>query len=457
MMSDNQLFKNFEPVSSKAWKQKIQVDLKGADYNETLLWDSPEGIRVKPFYTSEDVELAGAESRSSMPSFQIGERIVVNDTDTSKLKCKNALSHGVESLVLKITDPEIAISELLQDIDLEGCTLYLDLESIGPDQILEMLGDFEPKASKIYILSDVIGQLAGSGNWFSNREGDFKNSEQLLAEKSEFSPISINVARYQNAGANRIQQLAYALAHALEYKSLLSDLHIAEITFRLSVDTNYFFEIAKLRALRVLWEKFSKEYGLNTSCRILVSPTNRNKTIYDYNVNMLRTTTECMSGILGGADTIYNSAYDHIYHNENEFAERIARNQLLILKDESYFDKVNNPAAGSYYIESLTTQLADQAWALFEQIIAGGGFLSQLKEHKIQKKIKESAAKEQEAFDQGEEVLVGSNKYPNDKDRMNDQLQRDPFLKREERKTLIEPILGKRLAEKMEKKRLEDE
>ncbi len=457
MMSDNQLFKNFEPVSSKAWKQKIQVDLKGADYNETLLWDSPEGIRVKPFYTSEDVESSTAESRSSKQSFQIGERIVVVDSVTANQKCKNALSHGVESLILEITDPAISLNSILQGIDLEDRTLYLDLESIAPDQIPGMLENLDPKGARIYILSDVIGQLAGSGNWFSNREGDFKMSEQLLSEKSEYSPVSVNVGRYQNAGANRVQQLAYALAHALEYKSLLVDFNVPEITFRLSVDTNYFFEIAKLRALRELWEKFSKEYGLSNSCRILVCPTNRNKTIYDYNVNMLRTTTECMSGILGGADTIYNAAYDHIYHNENEFAERIARNQLLILKNESYFDKVNNPAAGSYYIENLTTQLADQAWELFEQITAGGGFLSQLKEHKIQKKIKESAAKEQEAFDQGEEVLVGSNKYPNDKDRMNDQLDRDPFLRREERKTLIEPILGKRLAEKMEKKRLEDE
>ncbi len=457
MMSDDQLFKEFEPVTSKAWKQKIQVDLKGADYNEALLWDSPEGIRVKPFYTAEDIATATSDPGSSVQSFQIGERIEVNNAGEGNLKCKNVLSHGVESLILKITDSDVSLNELLGGIDLEGLTLYFDLESMAPDMILKMFDNYRSEAAKIYVLSDIIGQLTGSGNWFSNKEDDFQKLEGLIKERPDLSPISINVSRYQNAGANRVQQLAYALAHAMEYKSLLTANGLSEITFRLSIDTNYFFEIAKLRALRELWNRSCEEYGLSNASRIVACPTSRNKTLYDYNVNMLRTTTECMAGILGGANTIYNMAYDHIYHNENEFAERIARNQLLILKNESYFDKVNNAAAGSYYIESLTAELADQAWSLFQQLLSGGGFLSQLKQHKIQKKIRESAAREQLAFDNGEEVLVGSNKYPNDKDLMSGQLEKDPFLSKKERKTLIEPVIGKRLAEKLEKKRLEDE
>jgi methylmalonyl-CoA mutase len=164
-----------------------------------------------------------------------------------------------------------------------------------------------------------------------------------------------------------------------------------------------------------------------------------------------------MSAILGGADTIANLPYDALYHKDNEFGDRIARNQLLILKNESYFDKVNNPSDGSYYIENLTHQLAEKALALFKDIEANGGFLKQLNEGIIKRKIQESADKEQELFDTGKEILLGTNKYPNKNDRMKDDLELFPFVKIKPRKTLITPIIEKRLAEKMEQDRLKEE
>jgi methylmalonyl-CoA mutase len=224
-----------------------------------------------------------------------------------------------------------------------------------------------------------------------------------------------------------------------------------------SVGTNYLFEIAKLRALRLLFKAVAKEYGHSPECHVIATPTKRNKTLYDYNVNMLRTTTECMSAILGGADSVANLAYDALYHKDNEFGDRIARNQLLVLKHESYFDKVSNPADGTYYIEELTRQLAEKALALFKDIEMNGGFLSQLKEGTIQRKIQESAFKEQELFDSGKEVLLGTNKYPNKNDRMAHDLELYPFVKIKPRKTLITPIIEKRLAEKSEMERLENE
>jgi methylmalonyl-CoA mutase len=164
-----------------------------------------------------------------------------------------------------------------------------------------------------------------------------------------------------------------------------------------------------------------------------------------------------MSAILGGADTICNLSYDAIYHKDNEFGERIARNQLLILKHESYFEIVNNASDGSYYIESLTTQLAEKALNLFKDIEANGGFLHQLKAGTIQRKIKESALKEQQLFDSGAEVLLGTNKHPNINDKMKDELELYPFVKSKTRKTLIEPIIEKRLAETLEQERLKKE
>lgn len=227
--------------------------------------------------------------------------------------------------------------------------------------------------------------------------------------------------------------------------------------FTVSVGSNYFFEIAKLRALRILWSTLASEYQINTDCYISAVPTKRNKTLYDYNTNMLRTTTECMSAILGGANNVCNLPYDAIYHKDNEFGERIARNQLLILKHESAFDKVNNAADGAYYIESLTEQLAEKALELFKDIERNGGFLNQLKSGTIQRKIKENATKEQEQFNSGERILLGTNKHSNPNDKMAEQLQIYPFVKINKRKTLIVPIIEKRIAEQIEQTRLKNE
>jgi methylmalonyl-CoA mutase len=164
-----------------------------------------------------------------------------------------------------------------------------------------------------------------------------------------------------------------------------------------------------------------------------------------------------MSAILGGADTIANLPYDTLYHKDNEFGDRIARNQLLILKEESYFDKINNPSDGSYYIESITTQLAEKALALFKNIEANGGFLKQLNEGIIKRKIQESADTEQELFDAGKEILLGTNKHTNKNDKMKNDLELFPFVKIKARKTLITPIIERRLAEKLEQERLKNE
>jgi methylmalonyl-CoA mutase len=309
--------------------------------------------------------------------------------------------------------------------------------------------------AKCHIQIDPIGQLAKDGNWFENLDKDFEKLN-TICNKISIPFLTINSGIYQNAGANMVQQLAYNLAYVNEYFNRIQNINQA-ITIEVAVGTNYFFEIAKIRALRLLFKTLAKEYNHNIDCHIVVTPTKRNKTLYDYNVNMLRTTTECMSAILGGANSIANLPYDSLYHKDNEFGDRIARNQLLILKHESYFDKVNNPADGAYYIENLTEQLAEKALLLFKEIEANGGFITQLIEGNIQKKISESATKEQELFDSGKENLLGTNKYPNKNDSMKNDLELYPFVKQNPRKTLIVPIIEKRLAEKLEQERLASE
>jgi len=447
------LFSEFDPISSKLWKQKIQFELKGEDYNDTLIWNSPEHIKVKPFYDKDDLP-DNLPLNPKTKGFKISQNIFVFDLDKSIERALDSIQRGADSLIFTIENEEIDITKLLEKLPLETCEIYFSLNFISVEYVSKIETIAKSKNAKIYVNLDPIGQLAKEGNWFKTKEKDnFETLNLISKQVSQCSILSINSATYQNSGANLVQELAYSLAHANEYLNRISTSN-QPVVFKISVGTNYFFEIAKLRAYRILFDCIAKEYNSNLECHLVVTPTKRNKTIYDYNVNMLRTTTECMSAIIGGADAIANLPYDALYHKDNEFGDRISRNQLLILKNESYFDKVNNPADGTYYIESLTHQLAEKALILFKDIEANGGFLKQLNEGIIKRKIQESADKEQELFDSGKEVLLGTNKYPNKDDRMKHDLELFPFVKVNPRKTLITPIIEKRLAEKLEQERL---
>lgn len=449
------LFNDFPEISSKQWKQKIQADLKGADYNETLIWQTNEGIDVKPFYHADEFNELPLISESKASAFKICQSIYVANVEMSNKKAIDAISKGAEAIEFVIPDTSISIQKLLNGIDTNSTPIHFKLQFLSEDYIQTI-----PSEEYITVHIDIIGNLARTGNWYADLNSDHKTFETIIKQSNT---LSIDAALYQNAGANMIQQLAYALAHLNEYlnhfdkKLNATQKENLNVVFNTSVGTNYFFEIAKLRAFRTLYRTLANSYGINPICKIRVTPTKRNKTIYDYNTNMLRTTTECMSAVLGGANTITNLPYDAIYHKDNEFGERISRNQLLVLKHESYFDKVNNPSDGSYYIENIEKQLSEKALELFKDIESNGGFLSQLKAGTIQKKIKENASKEQMQFDAGEYILLGTNKHPNPEDKMKTDLEIYPFVKTNPIKTLIPPIIEKRLAETLEKERLQNE
>tara|TARA_R110002020_G_scaffold203146_5_gene406579 strand:- start:23969 stop:25351 length:1383 start_codon:yes stop_codon:yes gene_type:complete len=460
-MNRHHLFDEFREVSAKAWKQQVQFDLQGADYNEKLVWESPEGIKVKPFYHADDLKALPATAPSGN-RWQIAQPMYAGNATMANEKALQALSQGVESLLFTVPTEEVSFSKLLKAIELDRVPVHIGFGFLSLPYLQTVL---ETGAHpNLFLHVDSIGHLAKTGNWHQSLEKDLEILRTLIAANSG-GPVknllSVDLGIYQNAGANMVQQLAYSLAHANEYLNHLFShkLHteLKGISFKVAVGSNYFFEIAKIRALRILWKSLCKQYGIDVECHILATPGMRNKTLYDYNVNMLRTTTECMSAILGGADTVYNRPYDACYRKANVFSERIARNQLLLLRHESFFDRASNPADGAYYIEELTAQLAAKSLELFKQLEAAGGFLVQLKSHNLQKKIKESAQKEQALFDAQKEVLIGTNKYPDPKDRMKDALQLYPFVKINARKTLLEPIIGKRLSEASEQKRLKDE
>ena len=445
------LFNEFDTLTPAAWKQKIQVDLKGEDYNKTLVWKSNEGIDVKPFYSAED------RHSNTIPlaknGYKICQSIFIDDVIIANKLAVDSINRGASAIQF-IAKTSFDYKNLFDNINTKEIFIYLNFEFLHADFVLEI--NNYCKSNCLYLQIDIIGNLAKTGNWFSNLNSDLKEKNKYI--QSVNNSICVNASLYQNAGASIIQELAYALAHANEYIELFGKSIAPKIHYIFSIGSNYFFEIAKLRAFRLLVDALLTEHGVkNTPIHIFTKPSLRNKTIYDYNVNMLRTTTECMSAILGGSTTISNISYDSIYHKSNEFGERISRNQLLILKEEAYLSEAHKFANGAYYIENIEKQFAEKALQLFKQIEKSGGFLKQLKKGTIQNKISENAIKQQTQFDQNEIILLGTNKLTSENDFMKNELQIYPFLKKKNTKTLIAPILQKRLADQLEQNRLKME
>ena len=439
-------FYPFDPVSEKEWKQKIQMDLRGADYNDTLIWQSEEGIDVKPFYTVDRCPLT-VDSRHG-GTWKIGMKLEEN---------MESIPHDAEAVVIPIEDENQLPEVLIKSVVEQECFIHFEMDFLSQEAIsrlTELFGDYQEYALNV----DLLGRLARTGNWFKSNKEDQAILQFLMQHARTPMVCSVDMGLFQNAGANRVQQLAYALAQVNEYLNF-GDYHDVRpvFVFNVAIDGNYFFEIAKLRALRWLWQSLAAEYGMDQACHILASPSSRNKSTYDYNTNLLRSTMECMAAIQGGADTVLNQPYDSHFKKPHEFSQRIALNQLRILKHEAYLDQVQNAADGAYYIEQLTQQLAEKALELFKSIEASGGYYKSLKEGTIQRKIREQAKKQQEAFDNADTKYVGANAYLHEEEKIKDQLEMDPFLEKNPRKTEIEPIVTKRLAEGMEERRMDRE
>jgi len=454
MPNNTSLFYEFSSISAKEWKQQIQVDLKGADYNEALVWESLEGIKVKPFYHPENAEYLSIPTHTN--DFEICQIIFIDDASVANKIALDALKKGATAIQF------IATQSFDMDVLFQGFSdlnklrkIYFYNHFLSAHFNDQLLAYFEKNT--VVIQQDIIGNFAQNGHWFDDSKSDHDAIAKTLKNNPTKTSIGVDTSGYQNAGANITQQVAFALAHANEYLNYFGKDAAQAIQFEFAVGSNYFFEIAKLRAFRYLWQKVTSAHKIEASAKILVKPSQRNKTLYDYNVNLLRTTTENMSGILGGADCIAVMGYDEIFKKNNHFSQRIARNQLLLLSEESGFIKAQHFAKGSYYIEALTIAIANKALRIFQQIEENGGFVTALKNGSIQARITETANKEQALFDSGKLILLGTNKYPNKDDKMKDELELFPFVKKKKKQTLIQPIIPKRLAENLEQERLADE
>lgn len=405
------LFTEFEGTNSQKWKDQIVKDLKGIDFNQ-LIWKTRNGISVNPFYTSEDIK-EKKEPLFSESDWDICEHILVKDEKQANQRAINALKNGASGLSFYIHQ-KINTAALIKDISLEHIysNFFISNDALHVLEDLKSIygtkNAFENKL-KCFVNIDPICLYAYYGEWHDNQEADMEVLNKLVH-------IPLNASLYEEAGASTVNELAFALSHVNEYFNFLNEkgnLKDKTIHSIFSVAPDFFTEIAKLRAFRKLVALLQESYGTNFPLHIHAQTAQLDKSVMDVYTNMLRTTTEAMSAVIGGANSLSVLPYNEGFSEVNEFSSRIARNQQHILKDESYLNKVNDIAAGSYYIESITDQLAEKAWEQFKSIEAKGGFIACLKNNFIQTLISEGVSTLIHEVKEGKLVLVGVNKFQN--------------------------------------------
>jgi methylmalonyl-CoA mutase len=398
------LFTEFPSTTAAQWKEQIVKDLKGIDYN-SLVWNTNSGIEVQPFYTHENLN-SNPSPIFTKSDWAICETIFVTDAKTSNTQALNALRNGASGLVFHITqksDFTILLNEvLLQYI----YTLFI------------VASEFEKE------LASFLSSISVGDNCFVECDTTLNGKVEL----HNTSSISVSTNLYQEAGSNSVNELAFSIAHLNEYLNIASS-SITSIHLNVSVGGDFFMEIAKLRALRKLTNFLLSQYNISATIHIHAQTTSINKSVVDSYNNMLRSTTEAMSASIGGANSIAVLPFDLEFNPQNDFSSRMARNQQLILKDESYLNIVADMAAGSYYIETLTETLCEKAWEQFQVIESKGGILACLKTNYIQESISKDAEALIQQFKEGKLVLVGVNKFQN----------KNEDVKVEKRKNTIHP------------------
>ena len=442
--SKEKLFSDFPPVSTQEWMDKIQVDLKGADYEKKLVWKTNEGFKVKPFYRQEDLE--GLKTTDGLPGLYpylrgikkddntwfIRQDIRVDDPAEANAKALDILNKGIDSLGFhvpaKALDADF-IRTLLKDICCECIELNFTTCQRHTLQLAELLvayfkeKGYDPEKIQGSVNFDPISKMLQKGKDLSGIVAKGAELVKVLAPFPKFRCIAVNSLKLNNAGAYIYQELGYALVwgnyylNALVEAGIPVDLAARKIKFNFGISSNYFMEIAKFRAARMLWADIVKAYGPTEECACKMvahaETSTFNLTLFDAHVNLLRTQTEAMSAAIAGVNSITVTPFDKVYETPNAFSERIARNQQLLLKEEAHLNRIVDAAGGSYYIENLTVAIAQQAWNLFLETEDAGGMLAAIQQGTVQDTVNASNKARHEAVSKRKEILLGTNQYPN--------------------------------------------
>ena len=437
------LFSEFAPVSTEEWMAKITADLKGVPFEKKLVWKTGEGFNVNPFYRAEDIE--GLKTTESLPGefpyvrgtkkdndWKVRQNIEVCCFKGANEKALDLLTKGVTSLGFIIKGDEVNeenIATLLEGICPASVELNFNTCNCKAEKLIGILADyFKGKgvdAEKCYgsVNYDAFKKplVKGKENseWVEGAAAVLKAGQAL----PNYRVLAVNAFLFNNAGAYISQELGYALAWGNELMAKLTEAGFTadevakKIKFNFGISSNYFMEIAKFRAARWLWAGIVAAYkpACECACKMVAhaQTSEWNMTVYDAHVNLLRSQTEAMSAALAGVDSITVRPFDKIYQTPDDFSERIARNQQLLLKEECHLDKVVDPSAGSYYVEVLTNSLADVAWKLFLEVEEKGGFSVAVNAGEIQNAVNASNVARKKAVATRREILLGSNQYPN--------------------------------------------
>jgi len=428
MTTDN-LLQEFPPVSTQAWEDAIARDLKGADYAKKLIWQTEEGLAVKPYYRAEDIAslqfLDGAPGdfpflRGARLSgdWRIREEIDATDPEKANRDAQSAVAAGAEEIAfLNVAVRNTSdLGMLLVNLQ----TIPVHIQNAG-EPLLRLL---------IKRLGEQKDPLPVSTGWNPLTNPDFA-AEVLATAHPSLVPFTLDGSEFEEKGATAVEEIGFTLAAAIEFLAEMQSRNVeidraaAAIEFSFAIGANYFFQIAKFRAFRLLWARAVESFGGTASsarARIHARTSRWNETIYDPHVNVLRATTEAMSAVLGGVDSVTVAPFDECYKTPDEASRRLARNTQIILKREALLSQVADPGAGAYCLEVTTDFLAREGWKAMQKIEAGGGYLKAVAEGLISEALKQSMAVRDKAVVTRRRVFTGTNQFANSPEKALDRI-----------------------------------
>ncbi len=441
------LFAEFPGVSTEAWEEVINKDLKGADYARKLVWRTAEGFDTRPYYRAED--LAGikflASKAGEFPfvrgigkknNWRVYQTVIVKSPAEANAEARVLLTKGVDAIGYDMQLDEVtaqAVATLTEGIDLTKVQVVFNGKCLvkSATLLLEQLNaqDIDRKHVRVsFGIDPIVKDLSLSGAYCCGGDGEecFANVAKLIEASAEYKHmhiVTVNAHNFGASGSTIVEELAFALSAGHDYlvkfteMGLPVDLVARKIRFAVSISSSYFMEIAKIRAARLVWANIVKGYEPKSTCpckmNIHAVTSSWNQTAYDPYVNMLRGTTEAMSAAIAGVQSLEVLPFNASYETPDEFSKRIARNAELLLKHESHFDQVVDPAGGSYYIENLTSSIAEQVWGLFNEVESKGGYIAAFGAGYIVERVKASAAAKDKSIATRRQTLLGANQYPN--------------------------------------------
>lgn len=448
---NNLLFEEFHPITKKEWIEKANIDLKGADFDRKLVWKNLSKIDIQPFYNTEDQQEFLPHSGKNSNQLINYRLIKVKSGKKGNKQAFKAIEEGINGLIFELKRKKIDLKKLLKNIDFHKTAVSFKLKSNETEIIKKFLTIVKKKKTpskdlRGFIDLDIIEKYVTTGKIEDSKFAKVQQLIEITKDYPNFKAITISGGIYLNSGANQVQEIAYTLNSLIcfiqifskkivDIQAIFNNLH-----FELAIGSEYFIEIGKFRAFNSLLNLIAKKYNVKDFSSSLTARTAIwNKSVTDANTNMLRATTEAMSAILGNADGILIDPYDSEFKKSSDFSSRIAGNITTILKEESYFGKVSNPVDGSYYMEEVSTKIAQKALEIFKKIEKYGGYYLAFENGIIQHQIAEICLIKIKLLRQRRLAMVGVNKYPNLMETIDAKILSSKFSNPDSKKTVLKP------------------